>query len=179
MAWVCVLVTLISSLGISYLATLQELWQDTPCKGFCFLSVVKLLQQIPCKASCSLSSANGKALEHLLPCPDCSEMVFLPADPSFSLNELYSAKQAAIKSSPFPRSRLIYWLNFAAAFLLQWSGVPQHNLFCLCCTFADWLNWCFSTYVLLHPGVYVEVCCFPERCIKKCAVPLYLFWNSF
>lgn len=69
----------------------------------------------------------GKHLRILF-CPDLSKMLLLPADPRFSLEESHSAQWGATKSSPLPRSRLIYRLNFAAAFVLQLSEVSQHDL---------------------------------------------------
>lgn len=116
------------SFGTSYLARMQDFWQDMFCKDFVFFQVYwNYFSNYLVELLVPRSSRSGKAFEHLLFCPDLSEML-LPADPSFSPKESHSAQYGAAQSSPLPQSRLIHRLNFAAAFLLQLSEVSQHNL---------------------------------------------------
>lgn len=109
-------------------------------------------------------------------------MFFLPADPSFSLNESHSAKQVAIKTSPFPQSRLVYRLNLAAAFLLQLSEVPQHNLLVSVVLHLCWsaeFSW-IDVLVAMHHSIQEcmwKFVVFQREVLRKRAILLYLFYD--
>lgn len=153
-------------------------------KGFCFPNVVKLLQQIPCTVSCSqkLRWWEGIWAIAALPWPDLSEMFFLPADPSFSLNKSHSAKQVAIKTSPFPQSRLVYRLNLTVTEKLLLSEVPQHNLLvsvvlhlCWSAEFS-WIDASVATHHSIQECMWKFVV-FQREVLRKRAVLLYLFYD--